>query len=233
TGSEQVAVTMEELARGSESQAEHASSLSAMMDSFNQKVNETSEGGAQVQEVSKQVLDMTNKGSNLMATSINQITVIDEIGHEAVQKVEGLDTHARDISALVSVIQDIADQTNLLALNAAIEAARAGEHGAGFSVVADEVRTLAEQVSHSVTDITGIVDRIQAESSAVTGSLQEGYKEVEHGTEQIKTTQKTFAEISEAVNEMAENIQTSSDNLLDMTKDSGEMSKFIQEIAAI
>ncbi len=233
TGSEQVAVTMEELARGSESQAEHASSLSAMMDSFNQKVNETSEGGAQVQEVSKQVLDMTNKGSNLMATSTNQMTVIDGIVHEAVQKVEGLDTHARDISALVSVIQDIADQTNLLALNAAIEAARAGEHGAGFSVVADEVRTLAEQVSHSVTDITGIVDRIQAESSAVTGSLQEGYKEVEHGTEQIKTTQKTFAEISEAVNEMAENIQTSSDNLLDMTKDSGEMSRFIQEIAAI
>lgn len=233
TGSEQVAITMEELARGAESQAEHASSLSEMMDSFNQKLVETNESGARVQDVSERVLEMTNTGSGLMETSTSQMSVIDQIVHEAVQKVEGLDIHTKEISDLISVIQDIADQTNLLALNAAIEAARAGEHGAGFSVVADEVRKLAEQVSHSVTDITGIVNRIQNESSAVTGSLQEGYKEVEQGTEQIQTTQQTFKQISEAVTDMEKNIHVSSENLLDITKNSEEMSRFIQEIAAI
>src|SRR5699024_4910552 len=206
TSSDQIAVTMEELARGSESQAEHASSLSAMMDSFNQKVVETNDNSGRVHAVSENVLEMTNDGTSIMETSTNQMQVIDGIVHDAVKKVEGLDTHTREISALVLVIQDIADQTNLLALNAAIEAARAGEHGAGFSVVADEVRTLAEQVSHSVTDITGIVESIQNESSAVTESLQEGYKEVELGTKHIQTTHETFKQISEAVTDMARNI---------------------------
>ncbi|HLR14748.1 MAG TPA: methyl-accepting chemotaxis protein [Bacillota bacterium] len=233
TGSDQIAVTMEELARGSESQAEHASSLSAMMDSFNQKVVETNDNSGRVHAVSENVLEMTNDGTSIMETSTNQMQVIDGIVHDAVKKVEGLDTHTREISALVLVIQDIADQTNLLALNAAIEAARAGEHGAGFSVVADEVRTLAEQVSHSVTDITGIVESIQNESSAVTESLQEGYKEVELGTKHIQTTHETFKQISEAVTDMARNIHISSENLIDITKNSEEMSRSIQEIAAI
>src|SRR5699024_1435741 len=208
-------------------------SLSAMMDSFNQKVVETNDNSGRVHAVSENVLEMTNDGTSIMETSTNQMQVIDGIVHDAVKKVEGLDTHTREISDLVLVIQDIADQTNLLALNAAIEAARAGEHGAGFSVVADEVRTLAEQVSHSVTDITGIVESIQNESSAVTESLQEGYKEVELGTKHIQTTHETFRQISEAVTEMARNIHISSENLIDITKNSEDMGRSIQEIAAI
>ncbi len=233
SGSEQVAMTMEELARGSESQATHANSLSLMMNDFNAKVVETNENGFLIHQGSEHVQEMTNKGTNLMEASTMQMRRIDEIVHDAVQNVEGLDAHSREVSSLVSVIQDIADQTNLLALNAAIEAARAGEHGKGFSVVADEVRTLAEQVSDSVMDITSIVERIQNESSAVTKSLQVGYKEVEQGTDQIHTTQDTFKQISAAVLSMAANIQTATENLSDISNKSTEMSTSIQEIAAI
>lgn len=232
-GTEQISMTMEELATGAESQANTATDLTSSMSSFTTKVEEANRDGAQVQDASANVLSMTEEGSNLMESSTGQMQSIDRIVHDAVIKVEGLDTHAQEISELVSVIRDIADQTNLLALNAAIEAARAGEHGQGFAVVADEVRKLAEQSSTSVMNITEIVDNIQSESSIVADSLRESYREVESGTEQIVTTGKTFANIQSATTEMAQNIQRVSNNLADISTNSQVMNDSIQDIAAV
>lgn len=233
SGSEQVATTMEDLSTGTESQANYTSELSTMVSSFIEKVQLTNENGERIKTGSDEVLQMTEEGTQLMKESTNQMRLIDEIVHEAVQKVEGLDKHSQEISALVSVIHDIAEQTNLLALNAAIEAARAGEHGKGFAVVADEVRKLAEQVSESVTDITNIVASIQSESGAVTTSLQDGYQQVASGTNQIQTTGDTFHRISGAVTQMADNITAVSTHLTDVVSDSREMGRSIEEIAAI
>ena len=73
----------------------------------------------------------------------------------------------QEIGVTLNLINDISSSTNLLALNAAIEAARAGEQGKGFAVVADEVRKLAEQVSHSVSNISTIVNKIQNETNNI------------------------------------------------------------------
>lgn len=232
-GTAQIAMTMEDIATGTESQANNASSMSSAMESFVVKVMDANENGTYIQQSSNSVLEMTNQGSELMASSTKQMAVIDQIVHDAVVKVEGLDKHTQQISELVSVIQDIAGQTNLLALNAAIEAARAGEQGKGFAVVADEVRKLAEQSSASVLNITDIVDRIQSESSLVRDSLQDGYKEVEKGTSQIEITGETFGKISLAVTETVDRIRIISDNLTDIAANSQEMSASIEEIAAI
>lgn len=231
-GSEQIATTMQELAAGSETQANSASELSASMTEFSTKVQEANEYGEQIQVTSNQVMDMTNDGSQLMDGSTKQMTMINEIVKESVQKVSDLNHQSQEISHLVTVIKEIADQTNLLALNAAIEAARAGEHGRGFSVVAEEVRKLAEQTGSSVSEITGIVENIQKGFETVTSSLQDGYKEVEKGTTQIETTGKTFNNISLSVKEMVDGIKRISTNLSDISASSQEMSSSIQEIAA-
>ncbi|HAM81685.1 methyl-accepting chemotaxis protein [Ornithinibacillus bavariensis] len=232
-GAEQIASTMDELASGTENQANSAGDLSAVMNSFSVRVQEANEKSKHIEKDSKEILQLTDEGSSLMKSSTKQMYKIDQIVHDAVKKVEGLDTHTQNISNLVSVIKAIADQTNLLALNAAIEAARAGEHGKGFAVVADEVRKLAEQVSLSVSDITQIVTNIQVESTIVTESLQEGYKEVQVGTVNIGATDETFTKINQAISSMAKGISTITNNLTTIAANSQEMNGSIQEIAAI
>lgn len=233
SGTEQIATTMEELATGSETQANSTSDLSTIMGTFNNRVEEANENGDRIQEKSVRVLEMTTKGSQLMYSSTEQMTKIDHIVKDAVEKMQSLDNQSQEISKLVLVIKDVADQTNLLALNAAIEAARAGEHGKGFAVVADEVRKLAEQVGLSVNDITGIVTNIQSESSVVANSLKDGYSEVEQGTAQIETTSETFNEISSAVTEMVQSITAVSENLSEIAANSQEMNGSIEEIASV
>lgn len=233
TGTEQIASTMEELANGSETQANSASDLSSLMTDFTLKVSETNQHGEDIQKNSVHVLDMTEKGNELMNRSTEQMEKIDAIVKDAVDKMQSLDNHSQEITKLVAVIKGIADQTNLLALNAAIEAARAGEHGKGFAVVADEVRKLAEQVALSVDDITGIVSNIQHESSIAVSSLLDGYQEVEEGTAQIDTTGETFQAINNAVTDMASHIKHVAENLSEMATNSEHINRSIEDIAAV
>ncbi|WP_083540579.1 methyl-accepting chemotaxis protein [Marinilactibacillus sp. 15R] len=232
-GTDQVAMTMQELSEGSETQANTASKLSAIMDDFSQKVSATNKNGQHINTLSDKVLKETANGITLMESSENQMMKINDIVKQSVEKVDKLDMQTQEISKLVEIIQNVANQTNLLALNAAIEAARAGEHGKGFAVVADEVRKLAEQVDVSVSEITGFVQTIQLESKGVSDSLQEGYAEVQTGTSQIKATGDTFKQISKSLNDVAQNIQGINTNLSELQHNTDEMNASIEEVASV
>ena len=232
-GTEQVASTMQELASGTEVQANSASDLTDSMSQFREQVDIAQHNGQQIEANSEKVLEMTGEGTKLMNASSVQMNKINHIVQDSVGKMESLDHQSKEITKLVAVINDIADQTNLLALNAAIEAARAGENGKGFAVVAEEVRRLAEQVGLSVSEITGIVHTIQKESNNVSESLKAGFLEVEEGTKQIDVTEKTFLQISEEVNSMADNIKTVSRNLVEIAANNEKMGHSIEEIASV
>ena len=231
--SRQAAVTMNDLAAGTVTQAEAVSDLSDSIASFMAGIEEAHANGERIRHSSREVLDLTHQGQRLMDASIGQMHVIEHVMNAAMDSMRGLDDQLKEISALGGVIRAIADQTHFLSLNAAIEAARAGEHGRGFAIVADEVRKLADHAAKSANEIAGIVEGILHESGQVVNSLARGYDEFRKGIAQIRTTGTTFNAINRSVTEMADQITATSRHLSDIASGSGRITQSIENIASV
>jgi methyl-accepting chemotaxis protein len=133
--------------------------------------------------LSAQVVDRAETGQAKVRETIEGMEAIQEATETAERVIRGLHGRTVEIGAIVDVIDDVADETNLLALNAAIIAAQAGEHGKAFSVVADEIKDLAERVLASTKEIGGLIGAVQEEASKATGAIEKGTSSVASGVE--------------------------------------------------
>lgn len=126
-----------------------------------------------------------------------------------------LSEHTQQIGETIGIVEDIAEQTNMLALNAAVEAARAGENGKGFSVVASEIRKLADESKQATTKITALIKDIQQATNSTVMATEEGSKEIESGVkiaDSINTNIQSLINIISEVKNHAEEIYADSLN---------------------
>ncbi|MFP3819496.1 methyl-accepting chemotaxis protein [Bacillus sp. SIMBA_008] len=233
SGSKHITETMNEMAEGSEQQAQDAVTIAESMNEFTESIDNAYNHGITISDTSQNVLELAVSGNANMDTSLQQMKTIHHIVQEAVHKVRSLEQHSQDINKLVQVINGIAEQTNLLSLNAAIEAARAGESGKGFAVVAEEVRKLADGVSDSVQDITRIVNGTQQEIHSVIKYLESSFTEVEKGTENLTDTGQAMQHIKQSVTHVADSIKEVTDGLKQLTNQSITINQSIENIASV
>ncbi|MBH3340577.1 methyl-accepting chemotaxis protein [Pseudomonas mendocina] len=144
-----------------EMQTEQAASASHQISAT---LNDMAQRTAEVGSATTSAYDAARNGGEVIAASVDSMSRLAQLIQDTHSQVDALGQSSARVNGIVDVINSLADQTNLLALNAAIEAARAGEAGRGFSVVADEVRSLAQKTVAATTDISAIVGEFQQQT---------------------------------------------------------------------
>ncbi len=195
----QVGATTEGL---SDAAAETSSSMEEMASAM-RAVDNTAELTA---NLSKEVVSLAETGQRKVSETIRGMEAIRDATDAAEQVIRGLGSRAREIGGILDVIDDVADETNLLALNAAIIAAQAGEHGRAFSVVADEIKELADRVLASTKEIGGLIRSVQAESENAIGAIEAGSASVATGVERSAEAGSALEEITRASRESGQRI---------------------------
>lgn len=137
-------------------------------------------------------------GMNAMRSASSSTQEMVDSLHGSSDRVKALAKKTDDIHEVLEVIHSVTDQTNLLALNAAIEAARAGDHGRGFSVVADEVRQLAQRSSESADRIKGMLESFAEDASDSVAKMEYSTKQVQLTLERINSAEKALQSIATA-----------------------------------
>ncbi|SHJ08634.1 methyl-accepting chemotaxis protein [Geosporobacter subterraneus DSM 17957] len=187
------------------------------------KMNELAEIISHVNENTVHIVHRSDETEQVLQEGLKQVEVLSnkskegyEISTQVHRVVLELDEEIKKIGMIINTITAVSKQTNLLALNAAIEAARAGEAGRGFSVVADEIRRLAEKVSQETATIQGIIKEIEVKARNVENAVILNERIVEQQSIAVEDTAKSFERIQEAIQQMAmylKNILLSADKM--------------------
>ncbi|WP_442780494.1 methyl-accepting chemotaxis protein [Bacillus sp. Au-Bac7] len=174
------------------------------------------------------------KGRKQLDQVIEETVALKDSVNEIKTSVGSLEANSREIGDIVAVITSIAEQTNLLALNAAIEAARVGEHGKGFSVVAAEVRKLAEQTKLSSSNITNLVLSTTKQIEDVVKQINEVNSKTLSANQNVQETVNSFDEIlSASIVSTEKNEQNNKEmsNFSNILKEIGEAGSKVAELA--
>ena len=154
---------------------EEVLSFVSEMDSTVTELLSTSESTAQL---AQQVREDASAGGEAVNRTVEGINVTHELTMSTAKTIDELQRSVGQISQILNVIEEVANRTNLLSLNAAIIAAQAGEHGAGFTVVADEIRELAERTRGSTKEIGTIIKAVQSGSKQAVSKMHQGVAKV-------------------------------------------------------
>ncbi|WP_060207624.1 methyl-accepting chemotaxis protein [Sporosarcina koreensis] len=219
----QSTVAAQEVSSASESLSAASNQNLTALEQITAGIQDIANSSSKVAEETLEVSEAAEQGSQLITDSIEGIHTINESVQASMKITETMHIRSSEIEKIIGMITDISDQINLLALNAAIEAARAGDAGKGFSVVASEVRNLAEQSASSANQIRALITEMQNGSRQSVEAMAKVYSDVERETVIVNDAGKTFSSILSKITNISDNVQSVSSTVQEISAGSEQI----------
>jgi len=191
----EIAQVARDIAKSMENLSVSVEQISVAIDEVTASFKEIERSTTESANLTKEVRNIASEGMGVVAEAMDGMEEIAECVRRSLGMIQGLGEKSRDIEKILSVISDITKKTNLLSLNAAILSSQAGEEGKVFSVVADEIKLLADKTRASAKEITEIIKSTQQDIEATLRVSEESLRAVDQGTDLVVKAGEALREV--------------------------------------
>ncbi len=233
SNSRQVSEGVEQVAEGAQEQATSIEDAQNLVHNMTEEIAGNLEQLQRTDELATTTRQQAGEGASAVDQVNTAVGQLSSTAEETNSTMDELKESSEEIGRITEMISEISNQTNLLALNAAIEAVRAGEAGKGFTVLAEEIRSLAERAEQATAEIATITDSMQESINSAVEGTDQSIEAIAHTAESTSSADELIASMSQAADQTKEATRTLQDSFEKLNEDMEKVTSSMQSVSSV